>query len=213
MPNYLKRPAIINPNAYKKGRIGILVQDEFDYWKHFNRLIEHHKDLIAKVLPDHKFIPLPIGTDYLEAYLSGFALDYHPFENTDSPDLEGFRLEDPNDPSHIHVYFNTNCSLYRQRFTQIHETLHICQMYDSYLLDYLDWLLQNPAYTKEVVGHLKERVTDKVVGMYMMPEKYFREKYIENPEISFLSEKFHASAEAIKIRLQELGLPNISKIQ
>jgi len=143
--------------------------------------------------------------------LSGYKIVYQPFKNGDTPNLEGFRLPDPFDDSKVHIFYNESCTAYRKRYTQIHETLHICQSLDPYFLMYVDWLLENPLFPKHVVEYMLERVTEKTVAMYMMPEKHFRRKYIENPDVVTLSGFFEASAEAVRIRLQELGLPLISK--
>lgn len=210
MRNYSRGPKIINPNAYRNGRVGILVQDEYEYLVQLYSIQNHLRAIIDEILPDDETLSFPIGTEYLQARLSGFTIDYKPFSKGNAKDLEGFRLTDPFDESKVTVFYNTESSKYRQRYTQIHETLHICQLYDVALMIKIDELMANPAFPTEVVKHMLERATDKAVAMYMMPERFFKKKYVENPSVKFLSDFFETSIESVKIRQQECKLPFIS---
>lgn len=209
MPSYSNRlklksdfyPAI--KYNYKKE---IPIQFEYEYFQRLNYLVSYHKDLLSAVIPSDKSLQFPLNTDFLQKYLSGFRINYTPFDNSFNPKLEGYYEKDPSNENVFNVYYNANSSYKKQRYTQTHETIHICQSLDPFFQTYFDELIVSQTLPNKLIIKLLEKATDKATAMYLMPQDYFHNKYRESSNVNELADYFQTSIQSVAYRLKELGL-------
>lgn len=175
------------------------------YFRLLNTLVAYHKDLIDKIIMDYGGkISFPIETDIIEHYLTGWKINYIPFNGL-LRGVEGYWELDPKEKGVINIYYNFMASSARQRFTKIHEIFHFCQWLDMSLHKFFDELLSNTTLPIIVIQRLLEKSADKATAMYLMPATYFIKKYEELKNISELSDYFQASKQATTYRLKECG--------
>ena len=210
MPDYLGRPRLksdYQPAIKYNYNREIPIQFEFEYFKRLNFLNSYHKDLISAIIPENQTLIFPLNTDLIEKYLSGFRVTYSPFNNSFNRKLQGYYEKDPNVDNAYTVYFNISGVTYKkQRNTCVHETLHICQSLDPFFQTYFDELITNRTFPNKIIIKLLEKATEQATAMYIMPHKYFYNKYHETKSVNELSDYFQASIQSVVIRLKELGL-------
>lgn len=196
-------------HKYTKKELKYAHTIETIYWQYFFRLEAYYKELIEDIYHQSNNVSFPISTKPLEEYLSGFNFHYHPFDKYkyNKPKLEGFWEEDPNDHSQIHILYNTSgASIKRQRFTKIHETIHVFQFYDPEFRQFIDEFIVYETLPFDKVTHLMERVADKATAMFLVPAKELRKQYEQSPNPYTLSNYFQVSHQSIIYRLKNTGI-------
>jgi hypothetical protein len=179
----------------------------------FNRLLNkfvlYYKELIDDLIQNSGgTITFPMDTDLIENYLTGFEIDYIPFDNSEiQGKIEGFWEQDEENPFKVRIFYNISCCPERQRFTKIHELIHFCQSLDNKFQHIFDVLIINDLLPFEVIKILLDRATDKATAIYLMPNEYFVKKYYEIKSVQGLSDYFKVSAPSIIYRIKECGLP------
>ncbi|HDQ22350.1 MAG TPA: ImmA/IrrE family metallo-endopeptidase [Candidatus Uhrbacteria bacterium] len=209
MPNILGRQHNVESEYWLRQykRNGIPLDCERAYFYCLNKLIVYYKELIGEIIKDNDgVIEFPMQTSLIENYLSGYQIQYFGFYGK-AKDLSGYWESDEEDNSIVRIFYNTNATFERQRFTIIHELFHFCQSLDIKIQDYFDGLIVNSTLPKDVVVNLIEKATDKATAMYLMPNKYFEKKYYEVKDVQTLSDYFQVSAPSIIYRIKECGLP------
>ncbi len=198
---------------------GIPADCVFAYRKLLNQIIGHNKTLIDSIIQEAGGkIFFPMDTSFLEGYFDGFTFEYRPFTVgllTDQGQ-EGHWEYSPHDRSHIIIFYNSSSPEHRQRFTKIHELFHFIQTLDRQFLKFLDELIVNTTLPACVVNKLLERGTDKAAAMYLMPNRYFQEKYLEIQQesaavpkatiVEHLAQYFGVSRDSADFRLNECGI-------
>jgi Zn-dependent peptidase ImmA (M78 family) len=168
-----------------------------------NKLIRNHKELIDDVIKENGgFIKLPIDIKMLEDYLGDFEIEYMTF-SADAKHLSGFWKIDKDKDNKFLIYYNTNCSVERQKFTKIHEIFHIIQFLDLEIRNLLDYLRLSTILPNEYINKLIEKSADKGASMFLMPNQYVKDKYMEIKDIQEMASIFQVSKEAMYWRLKE----------
>lgn len=193
---------------YKYTDVRFPKTDEATYWKYYFRLELYYQELIDDVYQQASKVEFPITTTPLEEYLSGYNLHYHPFDNKEwnKPELEGFWDSSKESPFDFHVLYNNNVSVKRQRFTQVHETMHILQHLDHEFCQFIDEFLIYETLPFDMVVKLVERVADMATSMYLVPKEELVVQYRRCNDPKALSEYFQVSYKSIVYRLKNTGI-------
>ncbi len=185
------------------------------YLKLLNKLIGHSKESIDHIIQNAGGgITVPMPKELIEKYLTGYTFEYRTFCNIYEfrRGTEGYWKRDPNNPTHIIIYYNRCTLAARQRFSQIHELVHFLQTVDEPFLTFFDELILNSDLPEGVIIKLLERATEKAVVMYLMPNDFFIKKYKEieaeakkfgKTEVRLLADAFGVSMQSALYRLQE----------
>lgn len=172
-------------------------------------------------------LTLPLGSEPIENYLSGFEIQFVPIEKAGDWDkfphfchplsdgivsprfVEGFwHLDDTK--RIVFIFFRTSSAPGRQRFTVIHELFHACQYLDPLFRTKLDHIYETSSLPKEAIIYLLERATDKATANYLMPAQIFQEHYSHEKDITRLSKLYGVSQASVKIRVHECCRPRQS---
>lgn len=183
--------------------------DKGVYNQLYGKILRHYEHLIADIYQTAGCpIVFPIGTDLIEKYLTGFKLQYIPFDNIacGMRDVEGFWAPDDYEDGVVNIYYNKNSNPNRQHFTKIHETLHLCQFLDPDFRALIDDVVLDKVLPEEMVKKLIERITEKTTAMYLMPEEQTIRKYQENKNVFQLAQDFRVSVQTAMYRLKECGI-------
>ena len=183
--------------------------DKATYWKYYFRLEAYFQELIDDIYGQAASVEFPITTKPIEEYLSGYALHYHPFDNRDfgKPELEGFWDSSPDNPFDLHILYNTNrSSVKRQRFTKIHETIHVLQFLDPEFRQFIDAFLTYETLPFDMVTRLVEGATDMATAMYLVPTSELVAQYQQCNDMNTLSDHFQVSYQSIVYRLKNTGI-------
>mgnify|MGYP001213534392 CR=1 FL=1 len=175
------------------------------YYQELNKLVAYSKRLINDIIKTApNGISLPMDTDLIVNYLSGYTISYQGF-NGFLETRDGY-WELDEETGEITIFYDIATPLKRQRFTKIHETMHFIQSLDVGFQNYFDELLCNSTLPPEVVLKLFEKSTDKATAMYLMPQDYFIKKFKEVKSISVLADEFQVSEQSASYRLKECGI-------
>lgn len=98
---------------------------------------------------------------------------------------------------------NRNDSLARQRFTLMHEFKHA--------LDGLRTVRDYRQYRQGMPKPLEEYLADRFASQLLMPEHWVRAIWRKMPHLGRLAWRFGVSHEAMRFRLDELGLPVVER--
>jgi hypothetical protein len=184
-----------------------------------NEGIGYFKGIVDDIIKNGGgMVTTPMQPQYLEQYFTGYTFEYRTFCNLYefNRQTEGYWQIDPNDPSHIIIFYNRCATRKRQRYSQVHELMHFAQTVDPQFLDFFDELILNSTLPENVVVKLLERLTDKAAAMYLMPNDFFIKKYEEikaqspifgEAQVRQLATAFDVSVQTATYRLQEcLGI-------
>ncbi|MFH1175711.1 MAG: ImmA/IrrE family metallo-endopeptidase [bacterium] len=177
----------------------------------FNRkkLISQAKILVDTIFSTFgKTLQFPLNTEPIEKFLSGYEIKFTPFNNKlkENPNYEGFYYL-KEDGKTLQIFYNTHCSIGRQRFTKMHELFHFCQSRDEFFLDIIDDLIENDTLPIDLIVQLVEKSSDKATTFYLMPENIFIKKYYElDKSVKKLSNYFQTSQQSVIYRLKECKL-------
>lgn len=177
-------------------------------------LIEHWQSLVPKR-------PLTYG-QHLD-YTRDQAHDVRAFADTGAPDLNLIWLTDQTVipvqwvPRHVlngrsglttdlpdnqlKILINQNDPQLRQRYTLVHELKHALDFYDNDIL-YRD--LGNGDAEKRV--QQREAIANEFAAEVLMPMTLVTERWWKKPDLLLLAGEFNVSTEAMKTRLEKLGL-------
>lgn len=194
---------------YKYADVRFPKTDKATYWKYYFRLEAYFQELIDDVYQQASDVSFPITTGPIEEYLSGYNIHYHPFDNQSCgrPELEGFWDSSEESPFDFHVLYNTsNVSVKRQRFTMVHETMHIVQHLDREFCQFIDDFLIYETLPFDMVTKLVERATDKATSMYLVPKEELVLQYRQCGDPNALAEYFQVSYQSIVYRLKNTGI-------
>ena len=170
MPNlYGDKPLTLDKALLTKNTKEIPYYCKNTFYRNLNDLIDYSKDLIGEIIKKSGGVREPMDTDYFESYLTGYKLDYIPFNKSFDKNLDGFWMPDPNDNSKINIYYNSNCSVKKQRYTKVHETIHFCQSIDKVFISKFDQISNEGILTTKIIYILLERATDKATAMFLKP--------------------------------------------
>lgn len=183
--------------------------DEGIYWQYYFRLETYFQELVDDIYLQASEVVYPITTKPIEEYLSGYVFHFHAFDKTimGKGGIEGFWDCDSSRPFDIHVLYNTNgASKKRQRFTQVHECLHVLQFFDQEFRAFLDDFITYETLPYEMVSKLAERVADRAAAMYLVPKEELLTQYARLNNVHALSEYFQVSCQSIVYRLKNSGV-------
>ncbi|MFH1286788.1 MAG: ImmA/IrrE family metallo-endopeptidase [Candidatus Magasanikbacteria bacterium] len=183
--------------------------DEATYWKYYFKLETYFQEQIDDIYAQASYVDFPITTKPIEEYLSGYILHYHPFDNLEfgKPELEGFWDSSPDTPFDIHILYNTNgVPVKRQRFTKIHETVHVLQFLDPEFRQFIDDFLTYETLPFDMVTKLVESVANQATAMYLVPKSELVSQYQQCNDPNMLSEYFQVSYQSIVYRLKNTGI-------
>lgn len=181
----------------------------------FNQGVGYFKSIVDSVIENAGgSVALPMQPLYLERYLSGFTFEYRSFCNLFefTRQTEGFWKIDPENPTHVIIFYNRCASHKRQRYTKVHELLHFTQTVDDKFLTFFDELILNTTLPESVVVKLLERLTERATAMYLMPNDFFIKKYQEikvqsgsfgEVQLQQLAKAFDVSVQTATYRIQE----------
>lgn len=95
------------------------------------------------------------------------------------------------------VYLNSNDSPFKQRVTLFHEAFHV-----------LAHCKATPIFKKRgsTKGAFNELLADNFALHILMPQKWFVKSLAACPDISILAEQYQVTEEAVKERIESLGL-------
>lgn len=116
-------------------------------------------------------------------------------------DNAGMIVRDANAPSGFAISVNRNDSPRRQRFTLAHEIAHYVLHADMIG----DGITDSPLYRSRLSDDV-ERQANRLAAEILLPGKGVRVAYRTCRAVVPLAEKFDVSAEAMRIRLSELGI-------
>lgn len=199
---------------------GIPADCIYPYRKLLNSFIEHYKNLIDSIITEAGGkITFPMETALFENYLDGFQFEYRPFSIWLEPnkDKEGYWAYDPQTNEKVIIFYNAAAPEYRQRHTKVHELFHFAQTLDRNILKFIDEIIFETKLPPFVINKLVERSTDKATAMYLMPNRFFKEKYEEIVQVQKnkitkanllkeLARYFNVSVESAGYRLNECGI-------
>lgn len=111
----------------------------------------------------------------------------------------GFTTDLPN--NQLKILINQNDPYLRQRYTLAHELKHALDFYDNDIL-YRD--LGNGDEEKRRVQ--REAIANEFAAEVLMPMALVTEHFWRTPDLLVLAGKFKVSTEAMKTRLEKLGL-------
>lgn len=178
------------------------------YYKLLNQVVAYNKNLIKDVIDTSGGeLSFPMETMLLQEYMTGWNIQYIGYEGSIFDTYSGYWEQDNEDDSVVYIYYSLNDSAKRQRYTKVHETFHFMQSVDVKMLDFFDTLVSNTTLPAGVVVKLMEKATDKATAMYLMPNKYFYDKWREMQSISALSEFFQVSEQSVAYRMKECQVP------
>lgn len=180
----------------------------------FNEGVKYFKYLIDDIIKvNGGIVALPMQNAYIEKYLTGFSFEYRIMEGFDvQSEVEGYWKKNPFDPTHVIIFYKCNGYRQRERYTQIHELLHVVQTLDPMFLNTFDDLIWNSTLPAQTITKLLERLTERATAMFLMPNDFFQEKYIEirqqadgfgDAQIRELARVFDVSMQSATYRISE----------
>jgi predicted transcriptional regulator len=117
------------------------------------------------------------------------------------PDIAGKLVRDPTAAAGFRVVVNTRDNPARQRFTMAHEVAHYALHRDLIADGVVDDALYRSALSDGF-----EREADRFAAQILLPATSLREAYRTQKALAPLSQVFGVSVDALRIRLNELGL-------
>ena len=119
------------------------------------------------------------------------------------PEISGKIVKDPRGgPAGYSIYINANDVPRRQRFTLAHEIAH-------YVLhrDLIGDGIEDNALYRSKLGEWYERQANRMAADILLPPGLVRRRWASGvKEVSKLADAFNVSEQAMRIRLDELGL-------
>lgn len=194
---------------YKYADVRFPKTDEATYWTYYFKLEKYFQELIDDIYEQSGEVVFPLSTKPIEEYLSGYIIQYHPFDKykIGKPELEGFWDSSSETPFDIHILYNTNgVTAKRQRFTKIHETVHVLQFLDPEFRQFIDDFLNYGTLPFDMVTKLVESATNQATAMYLVPKSELVSKYQQCRDPRVLSEYFQVSYKSIVYRLKNTGI-------
>lgn len=183
--------------------------DQAIYNDYFRRLLGHYERLIDDIYKRPGVaIVFPVGTEFLQEYLTGFKINYIPFDNRQMGlgHVEGHWEWDDREASTINIFYNNNAVSYRQHFTKVHETMHLFQFLDAEFRELLDSLVGEKILPFDMVEQLMERVADRAAATYLMPASQVVQQYNLSKNMLELARQFGVSVQTAMYRLRECGI-------
>ncbi len=112
----------------------------------------------------------------------------------------GMIEQDPQAPAGYSIYINRNDPPRRQRFTLAHEIAHYVLHADMIG----DGITDSPMYRSKLSDEY-ERQANRLAADILLPAKSVRAEYRTCRAVVPLADRFDVSADAMRIRLKELG--------
>lgn len=208
MPSTSKARLLARLNSTKSQTV-LSRDDQEIYNDYFQRLLGYYENLIDDIYKRQGgSVVFPIGTDILQGYLTGFKINYIPFDNRQMglQHVEGHWEWDDHDASIINIFYNSNAVSYRQHFTKVHETMHLFQFLDAEFRELLDSLIVQNVLPLSMIEQLMERVADRATATYLMPATQVVQQYNLGKNMLELARDFGVSVQTAMYRLKECGI-------